>query len=38
MDPTLVKGREAQVVAYRIQVVAVAPAVAAGAGIEGERV
>ena len=38
MDPTLVKGREAQVVAYRIKVVDVAPAVTAGAGIEGERV
>jgi class 3 adenylate cyclase/DNA-binding NarL/FixJ family response regulator len=38
MEPTTVKGRAAQVVAYRMQVVDVAPAVGAGAGIEGERV
>jgi class 3 adenylate cyclase len=37
MDPTLVKGRAAEVVAWRIKVVECAP-VAAGAGIEGERV
>ncbi|MGZ4119727.1 MAG: adenylate/guanylate cyclase domain-containing protein [Actinomycetota bacterium] len=38
MDPTLVKGRAAEVVAYRIQVVDFVPAAEAGAGLEGERV
>jgi class 3 adenylate cyclase/DNA-binding NarL/FixJ family response regulator len=37
MDPTVVKGRAAEVVAYRINVVDYVPA-PAGAGIEGERV
>jgi class 3 adenylate cyclase len=37
MDPTMVKGRAAEVVAYRINVVEYVPA-PAGAGIEGERV
>jgi class 3 adenylate cyclase/ActR/RegA family two-component response regulator len=38
MDPTLVKGRLAEVVCYRIQVVDYVPAAEAGAGLEGERV
>jgi adenylate cyclase len=38
MEPTIVKGRETPVLAYRIQVVDYVPALEAGAGIEGERV
>jgi len=38
MEPTIVKGRETPVLAYRIQVVDYVPPVEAGAGIEGERV
>jgi adenylate cyclase len=38
MEPTIVKGRETPVLAYRIQVVDYVPAMEAGAGIEGERV
>jgi class 3 adenylate cyclase/DNA-binding CsgD family transcriptional regulator len=38
MEPTIVKGRETPVLAYRIQVVEFMPGLGAGAGIEGERV
>ena len=38
MEPTIVKGRETPVLAYRIQVVEYVPGIEAGAGIEGERV
>jgi adenylate cyclase len=38
MEPTIVKGRETPVLAYRIQVVDYVPGLEASAGIEGERV